>query len=168
MSVTTAGMTRRGGMPRPRLLLALLAISVALNLCVVAGAVWNRLNIAEPLAAGERFRRLEAALNLNDQQRVAFEAYVVAARARNAQLRQDIEPMLDSAWAELGKAQPDEAVVLQQFNDASTRWRASQREKVDATLALLATLDPNQRARFIADERERRAAQRRRHAEESR
>ena len=130
--------------------------------------MWHRVNLPEAPSATERFHKLETALNLNEQQRLAFEAYVAATRARNGQMRQDIEPLLDAAWAELGKDQPDEAVVLQRFNDVSVRWRASQRETVEATLALLATLSPDQRAKFIAAERERRADLRRRHAEESR
>ena len=168
MSVTFAGAARGRGMPRQRLLIAVLAISLALNVCVIAGAVWNRVNLPETQGATERFRNLETSLNLNGQQRMAFEAYIATARARNVQLRQDIEPLLDAAWAELGKDQPDEAVVLQRFGDASTRWRASQRETVEATLALLATLNPDQRAKFIAAERERRASLRRRRAEETR
>ena len=168
MSVTFIGASHGGGMPRNRLVVAILAISLALNICVIAGALWHRANAPEIQSASERFRQLETSLNLTDQQRAAFEAYVAQARTRNAQLRQDIDPLLDAAWAELGKPDPDEAVVLQRFNDASIRWRNSQRETVEATLALLATLNPDQRAKFIADERERRAAQRRRHAEESR
>jgi uncharacterized membrane protein len=169
MSTTFASSaTRSGGMPRQRLIIAVLAISLALNVCVIAGAVWHRVNRPELPNATERFQKLEASLGLNDQQRLAFEAYVAATRARNGQLRQDIEPMLDAAWAELGKDPPDEAVVMQHFGDVSTRWRASQHETVEATLALLSTLSPDQRAKFIAAERERRAELRRRHAEESR
>lgn len=168
MSATVAGTSRGGGVPRHRLIIAALAISLALNACVIAGAVWHRMNLPQTQSASERFRKLEASLDLNDHQRRAFEAYAAAARARNIQLRQQIDPLLDAAWAELGKDQPDGALVLQRFNDASNEWRASQRETVDATLALLATLRPEQRAKFIAAERERRADQRRRRAEEAR
>lgn len=168
MSATTASVNRRRGISRQRLLAGVLAISVALNLCVVAGALWSRFSAPEPMTASERFRKLETSLNLNDQQRHTFEAYVAATRARTAQLRRDIEPMLDAAWTEIAKPQPDETTILQRLNDASTRWRTSQRETIEATLALLATLNPDQRATFIAEERERRAAMRRRHAEEAR
>jgi uncharacterized membrane protein len=168
MSVSIAGFTPGRRMPRGRLLGAILAISVALNLCVIAGVVWTRYNAPEPVGASERFHKLEATLGLDDRQRAAFEAYVAATRARAAKLRQDIDPLLDLAWSELGKPQPDEALILQQLSDASGRWRASQRETVEATLALLATLSPDQRTKFVAAESERRAAQRRRHAEEQR
>ena len=167
--VTTAGIKPgRGGVSRHRLLAGALAVSVALNLCVIVGAMWSRYGAPEPMTATERFRNLEASLNLNDHQRTAFEAYVAATRARTAQLRKDIEPLLDASWGEIAKPQPDEAAILQALNEASSRWRTSQRETIAATVALLATLDADQRAKFIADERERRTAVRRRHAEEAR
>jgi Spy/CpxP family protein refolding chaperone len=168
MTVTTAGLNRGRGMPRQKLLVAVLAISVALNVCVVAGALWTRYSSPESITSSERFRRLEVSLNLNDQQRQAFEAYVAATRARSAQLRKDIEPSIEASWNELAKAQPDEAAILQSLADASSRWRTSQRETIEATMALLATLTPDQRAKFIAAERERRAEVRRRRADEAR
>ncbi|HWB52352.1 MAG TPA: periplasmic heavy metal sensor [Stellaceae bacterium] len=168
MSVTAAGVNHRQPISRQRLLAGVLAVSVALNLCVVAGALWSRYSKPETMTASEHFRRLETALNLNDQQRKAFEAYAAATRARTAQLRRDLQPMLDAAWIEIAKPQPDEAAILQGLTDASTRWRASQRETVEATIALLATLDPDQRAKFVADEQARRDALRRRRADETR
>ena len=55
MSAVTAGPSPATGWPRRRLLLALLVVSVALNLFFVAGAAWTRWNsvaaIAEPGAA---------------------------------------------------------------------------------------------------------------------
>jgi uncharacterized membrane protein len=168
MSVTLAGMTQGRGMPRSWLLAAALAISLALNICVVAGVMWGRFSAPDATTASERFRKLEASLNLNEQQRKAFEAYVVSTRARSARLRRDIEPMIEAAWTEIGKPHPDEAAIQQRIGDASARWRASQRETMEETLALLATLSPDQRAKFVADEHERRAALRRRRADEAR
>ena len=77
-------------------------------------------------------------------------------------MRKDIEPMIEASWNELAKPQPDEGVILQSLNEASLRWRTSQRETIEATLALLGTLSPEQRAKFIADEHARRAELRRR------
>ncbi|HTQ34733.1 MAG TPA: periplasmic heavy metal sensor [Stellaceae bacterium] len=148
--------------------MAALAISLVLNVCVIAGGLWSRYSAPAPTTASERFRQLEATLDLNDQQRAAFEAYSAASRERTKQLRQEIEPMIEAAWAQIGKPKPDEALILERIGDASSRWRAFQRETVEATLALLATLNPEQRAKFVAAESERRAAQRRRHAEEQR
>jgi Spy/CpxP family protein refolding chaperone len=168
MSVTLAGVSGGRGVPRHWLLVAVLAISLALNACVVAGVLWSRLSAPETMTASERFRHLEESLNLDAKQRAAFESYVAATRARTAQLRRDIEPILEAAWAEIGKPNPDETTILQRLNDASGRWRTTQRETIEATLALLSTLSPDQRAKFIADEHERRAALRRKRADEAR
>src|SRR5262249_25409953 len=149
MSVTFAGVNRGRGISRQRWLAGLLAISVAVNLCVVAGALWTRQSAREAVTAAERFEHLAASLHRTDPQREAFAAYVVATRARTAQLPRDVEPLLETAWTEIAKPQADETTILHALNDASTRWRTSQRETIEATMALLATFSPEQRAQFI-------------------
>jgi len=151
MSVTTAGISRHGfGLPRRRILAAMLAISVALNLCVVAGAVWSRVNTPPPMPTiSEHFRQLGDTLNLSPQQRVAFDHYVADMIAR-------------------GKPNADEPRVLQLLDDAVNQRRAFMHDAVGATVSLLATLTPDQRAKFIAEERAFRAAQHRRRADETR
>jgi Spy/CpxP family protein refolding chaperone len=169
MSATTAEMSHRGGMPRQRLLVAILAISVALNICVVAGALWSRLHPPPaPLTFTERFHRLEDTLDLTTAQRANFDRYITDMTARGDQMRHTLEPMMDAAWAELAKPDTDQARVLQLLDDAGNQRRAFQQQAVNATLSLLATLTPEQRAKFVASEREFHAAQRRRHAEEAR
>jgi Spy/CpxP family protein refolding chaperone len=101
---------------------------------------------------------LALSLELNTEQRAAFDRYVAAMLARSDRLRQDVEPLIGEAWAEIANPQPDTARVQQLFDDVSTRRRAYQHEALAATLALLDTLTPDQRAKFVADERERRAA----------
>ena len=58
MTTTTVAMTESTRPFRPRLLAALLAISLALNFCFIGGAVWTRLSPPQPLSASERFQRL--------------------------------------------------------------------------------------------------------------
>ena len=169
MSVTTAGLSGRPRWTRQRTLAAILAISVALNLCAIAGGVWGRVNAPPPqLTASERFHRLAETLNLTADQRVALDSYVAAMTARGERMRQELEPMMDSAWAEGAKPDADQARVLQLLDDAGNHRRVFQHEAVAATLSLLATLTPDQRTRFVADERAFHAAQRRRRADESR
>jgi Spy/CpxP family protein refolding chaperone len=170
MTVTTAGLAPgRRQAPRQRVLAAALAISVALNLCVVAGAVWNKVNApAPPMTTSERLHRLADSLELTPQQRIAFDAYVATMISRGERMRQDVEPMMDVAWAEVAKPDADQTRVQQLLDDAGNRRRAFQHEAVAATLSLLATLTPEQRAKFIADERVYHAALRRRHADEAR
>jgi len=159
MSVTTANTAPTGGLPRNRVLAGLLAVSVVLNLCVVAGVGWTRFNApALPPTAAERFAQLANELHLTPEQQVAYDKYVAAMRLRGERLRDDTEPLIAAAWAEIAKPQPDEAQVQQLFDDAATRRHVYQREALAETLALLATLSPDQRAKFVADARERRAA----------
>jgi Spy/CpxP family protein refolding chaperone len=170
MSVTTAGISRSRPSPqRPRALVAALAISVALNLCVVAGAAWNRLHApSPPPTLSEHYHRVADTLGLTPEQRIAFDRYVADMTARGERMRQSVEPAMDSAWTELAKPDADQARVLQLLDDASNRRRAFMHDAVGATMSLLATLSPEQRAKFLTDERAYRAAQRRRHADESR
>lgn len=167
MSVTTASLTQGRKLPRRGALAWALAVSLALNVCVVAGVVWSRVHAA-PVTATEHFRRLEDQLDLTPQQRAAFDDYVAGMAARAERMRQAVEPAMDGAWAEMSKPDPDAARVLQALDNAADLRRGFQHEAVTATLTLLAALTPDQRAKFVADQHERFAAMRRRHAEESR
>jgi len=163
MTITATGGTRGRSLSSNRLIGAALAVSLALNLCVVAGALWSRFSAPPaPATASERFHKLETALHLTDEQRGLYHAYVATTLARTAQLRREIDPLLDAAWAEIAKPQPDDAYLMQRFDEAASRWRGFQHEAVEATLTLLAKLTPEQRERFVADENERRAAVRHR------
>jgi Spy/CpxP family protein refolding chaperone len=142
---------------------------VALNLCVVAGVVWNRLHVPAPTPTfTERLHRIENSLDLTPDQRAGFDRYIADMTARSDQMRRTLEPMLDAAWGEFAKPDASQARVQQLLDDASTHRRGFQQQAVTATFSLLATLTPEQRAKFVAAEREFHAAQRRRHAEEQR
>jgi Spy/CpxP family protein refolding chaperone len=78
------------------------------------------------------------------------------------------EPLMDEAWAEIALPDPDQAKVLQLLDDFSTQRREVWHQTIRATISLLATLTPEQKAKFLADEQERRNAARHRRAEESR
>jgi Spy/CpxP family protein refolding chaperone len=155
-------------MPRHRLLIAILAISVALNLCVVAGAFWSRLHAPSPPPSfSERLRRLEATLDLTPAQHTAYERYITDMTARGDQMRQQIDPLFDAAWAEIAKPDADQTRVIQLFDDASNHRRVFMHDAVNSTLSLLAALTPEQRAKFITEERDFRMTMRRRHAAEA-
>jgi len=164
MSVTTAELTRARQLPRrPRVLVAVLAVSVALNLCVFAGAVWSRLHApSPPWGPGEHYHRMADTLGLTPEQHATFDHYVADMMARGERLRRDVEPTMDAAWTELAKPDADQTRVLQLLDEASNRRRAFMHEAVSATLSLLATLTPDQRTKFLTEEREFRAGQHRR------
>lgn len=168
MTIATAGTRPSSRLTRPRLIVALLAVSVALNMCFVAGAAWTRLKPPAIVTTSERLQRLAKSLDLSSQQQAAFDQYIAGLITRTNRVRLATEPVMDEAWAEIAKPNPDQARVLQLLDDFSAQRRATWHETVSATLALLATLTPEQKAKFLIDEQERRLAGRRRRAEESR
>lgn len=147
-----------------RLLIAALVISLVLNLCFIAATVWFRLH-APPAGRNlaERYQEIASQLDLDAQQRAAFDRYIAAMRSRADQMRQDTDPLMGAGWDELAKPQPDEAKVAQLFDQAAEKRRDFQHDATAQTLTLLATLSPEQRAKFITLMRERRAAARRAH-----
>jgi Spy/CpxP family protein refolding chaperone len=151
---------RRG--EHSRLLIAVLVISLVLNLCFIAATVWFRLH-APPAGRNlaERYQEIASQLDLDAQQRAAFDRYIAAMRGRADQMRQETDPLMGAGWDELAKPQPDEAKVTQLFDQAAEKRRGFQHDATAQTLALLATLSPEQRAKFITLMRERRAAARR-------
>ena len=151
MIVTAAGTSRRIGRRPQSLVLMLLALSIALNLFFVGGALWIRLHPATTLSFQEqRFRRMATELDLAPPQRDAFDRYVEAMRARTARMHQELAPLFGAAWEEMAKPQADEAQVMRLFDEASEKRRGFQREATTQTLAFLATLSPAQRAKFLA------------------
>ena len=96
MSAAAAASVAAGrGQRYSRLLIAVLVISLVLNLCFVAGAVWTRLH-APPSVRNlvERYQEIASELDLNAQQRAAFDQYIAAMRGRADQMRQDTDPLM--------------------------------------------------------------------------
>jgi uncharacterized membrane protein len=144
--VSTAG---RGATRHP-LLSVLLTLSLLLNLCFVAGALWIRIQGPPPLASpAERLQRVGAELALDPQQRQAFDQYSENVRAHMQQMRDTVEPMMSAAWSELAKPDADQATAARLFDEAGQARRSLQRELLAPTLAFLATLSPEQRAKFV-------------------
>jgi uncharacterized membrane protein len=158
VSTATAGSTRTPSSPRRHLLVTLVAISVALNLFFIAGAVWTRMH-APPGRTGpdERYEQMAAELKLDPQQRAAFDGYVTAMRARVEEMRQQVDPLIGSAWEEVAKPQTDTARVMGLFDQATEKRRAFQRELTTQTIAFLSQLSPEQRSKFVTIAREHRA-----------
>jgi len=64
-------------------------------------------------------------------------------------MREAVEPLLSAARAELAKPDADEATVERLFDEAAQTRRGFQRELLTTTMTFLATLSPEQRAKFI-------------------
>jgi uncharacterized membrane protein len=159
------GTTQPMRWPRRRVIAALLAVSVVLNLCFVAGAAWTRFKAppGQPSAA-ERYRQIAAELSLTPAQHTGFTHYIAAMQAHSDEMHRQIAPLIAGAWDEMAKPQADPAKIMQNFDEASQKWRAFQHQSTALTLKFLALLSPAQRSRFVALVRERRAPWLRHHA----
>jgi Spy/CpxP family protein refolding chaperone len=157
VSAVTAGPTPATGLPRRRLLLALLVVSVALNLFFVAGAAWTRWNGSDQLPSpARRFQQMAAQLDLDPQQQIAFRAYAAAMRAGTEKMHEQVAPLVNGAWEEIAKPHADPAQVTRLFDEAAEKRREFQREATAQTLDLLGNLTPAQRSKFVEIVRERR------------
>jgi uncharacterized membrane protein len=147
--VTFASAVARGATRHPLLWVALM-LSLALNLCFVAGALWIRIQgPALPASPAERLQRIGAELALDPQQRQAFEQYSQIVRMHMQQMRETVEPLMNAAWSELAKPDADQATAARLFDEAGQARRSLQRELLSPTLAFLATLSSEQRAKFV-------------------
>jgi Spy/CpxP family protein refolding chaperone len=140
-------------------LLALLAISLALNLFFIAGAVWSRMHMP-PGQPDERQQSQSMAeqLRLDPRQQQGFKHYMAMMHANGVKLRQGMAQLMLGAWDDMAKPQPNQAQIMQRYDEASRKWRDFQHESVAQTLDFLALLSPAQRDKFVAIIRERRAA----------
>ena len=135
---------------RQHLLWVALILSLVLNLCFVAGALWARFQgPPAPFNIEERLRRVGSELDLSPQQRQNFDQYSETVRAHLQQMREAVEPLMSAAWSEIVKPDVDEGTVLQLFDKAAQTRRGFQHEMITTTLSFLATLSPDQRAKFV-------------------
>jgi Spy/CpxP family protein refolding chaperone len=147
--VTFASTATRGA-SRQHLLWVALILSLVLNLCFVAGALWARIQgPSAPVNIEERLQRVGKELVLDPQQKQAFERYSETVRAHLQQMREAVEPLFNAAWSEMAKPDADEATVMHFFDQAAQTRRGFQHEMITTTLSFLAVLSPDQRARFI-------------------
>ena len=145
----TVAVAKAGGSGwRRHLFPVLLAVSLALNLCFIAGALWIRLQPPPPGPAA-RIAAAAAQLSLTPAQHAAFERYFHAMRTQIEEMHANIRPLIADAWSELAKPDADAAAVMQRFDQAAQKRRGFQQQLTAETLAFLSTLSPAQRARFV-------------------
>jgi uncharacterized membrane protein len=154
MSIAGAA-PRRRGWPHFRPLWAVLAVSLVLNALFVAGGVWSR--VEEPAARGldRRFERIGAQLSLDPTQRAAFDGFIAELRGRGDKVQQQVVPLYRAAWDAAGKPALDAAEVMRAFEAAFDERRRVNHETTTRMLDFLATLSPEQRARFVTLARDR-------------
>jgi Spy/CpxP family protein refolding chaperone len=152
--VTVVSLAARGNV-RQHFFVVLLALSLALNLFFIAGALWIRIHGPPPMSQEGRLEQIGAQLGLDPQQKAAFEQYSQALRARMQAMHKAVEPLVGNAWSEVAKPDADETKVVQLFDEAAQTRRSFMRELAPVTLSFLATLTPEQRAKFVQLIRER-------------
>ena len=153
--MTAASVALRPGSHR-HLFWVILVLSLALNLCFIAGALWIRVQGPPlPMTPEQRLQQIEPQLALNPQQKAAFDEYARTVRSRVQSMREAIEPQVANAWSELAKPDADEAKVMQLFDQAGDQRRAFRRELGTATVTFLTKLSPEQRAKFVELARQR-------------
>jgi Spy/CpxP family protein refolding chaperone len=129
---------------------AALALSLALNLCFIGGALWIRFQGAPvPMGPEQRLQQIGPQLALDQQQKLAFDQYAHTLGVEMRSMHETIEPIIGNAWAELANPNPDEAKIMQLFDQAGEQRRLFRRELVTSTLSFLASLSPEQRAKFV-------------------
>jgi uncharacterized membrane protein len=141
--------------PHRRVLIAVLVVSLVLNVGFVAGVAWTRLHATPAGGYDAVFRRVPAELGLDNGQRAAFDRYVASMRALNERVRQQVAPLLAAAWEELAKPQATAEDVTRQFAEVGAKRQESQREIVLQTVEFVSVLSPDQRRKFVTLMRER-------------
>ena len=134
---------------RQQILWATLALSLALNLFFVAGALWTRSHVPAPLTREQRFDQMAAALALDPQQRRAFASYSQMMRTQLKEMRDLAQPLVRAAWAEVSRPRADETKVMQLLDQAAQVRRSHLNHITAATIAFLKRLSPEQRAKFV-------------------
>jgi Spy/CpxP family protein refolding chaperone len=153
--VTAASVALRPG-SRQHLFWVILVLSLALNLCFIAGALWIRVQgPPPPMSPEQRLQQIEPQLTLDAQQKAAFDDYARTVRSRMQSMHEAVEPLVAKAWSELAKPDADEAKVMLLFDQAGDQRRAFRRELGTATFTFLAKLSPEQRAKFVELARQR-------------
>jgi Spy/CpxP family protein refolding chaperone len=153
--VTAASVALRPA-SRRHLFWVILVLSLALNLCFIAGALWIRVQGPPlPLSPEQRLQQIEPQLALNPQQKAAFDEYARTVRSGMQSMREAAEPLVANAWSELAKPDADEAKVMLLFDQAGDERRSFRRELGTATFAFLTKLSPEQRAKFVELARQR-------------
>jgi uncharacterized membrane protein len=153
--MTVASLAARRGMRRPFLWL-LLGVSLALNLFFVGAFLWSRFrDQPPPIYAEERLEWIGGQLRLDPQQKEAFAKYSQAVRAHMQTMHAAVDPLMGKAWSEVAKPDADAAKVVELFDEAGRTRRGYMHELAPVTLSFLATLSPEQRAKFVELARQR-------------
>jgi Spy/CpxP family protein refolding chaperone len=132
---------------RPRLVLTILLLSLALNVCVIGGVFYARATSHgwPPPLPGRRLDQLAERLKLTPEQMPAFDEYHRTLRREQQVLAEQDRPALREAWDELRRDHPDSDKVKAALDLMAAHRRKFQEETAAATIRFMAVLTPEQR-----------------------
>jgi uncharacterized membrane protein len=130
--------------PKGRLVKVALALSLALNVCFVGGLLYSKfVRPTPPLIM------LGRELNLEPDQRKAFQSFVQVVRSKGAALRDTNLALGRQIWDELSQPKPDAQKLGTLFTEIANNRRDYQMAVGTALLPFLETLSIEQRQHFI-------------------
>jgi|SRR5579862_1046781 len=133
-------------MSRPRFLLAALILSLALNVCIVGGALYAHWSgHRPPPMPGHHLDVLAERLKLAPEQMPAFEEFRRTLRHGQEELAERDGPTLHEAWDELAHDNPDPVKVQGALDQMAMHRHAFQVDATAATIRFMAALTPEQR-----------------------
>jgi uncharacterized membrane protein len=130
--------------PKGRLVKVALALSLALNVCFIGGLAYSKFVRPTP-----PLMQLGRELNLEPDQRKAFQSFVQVVRSKGAALRDTNLALGRQIWDELSQPKPDAQKLGTLFTEIANNRRDYQMAVGTALLPFLETLSIEQRQRFI-------------------
>jgi len=134
---------------RGRLLWWGLILSLAMNIFFVGATIWVRANLPVMPTPQQRMQAIAEELKLNPDQHDAFQQFLIEMRRSTRQLRDGNMPLLQRAWDEMVKPNPDQALIGQIIDQTSENRRAYQKTMSVAMARFLADLTAEQRSQFV-------------------
>jgi|SRR5579863_4856087 len=136
--------------PRKRWILKLvLALSLTLNLCFIAGLAYTKFATEEWMSPQQRVAALAGDLRLTPEQRQGFREMIQVLRLKGQSLRAANAELQAQVMTELGKPQPDQDTVTRLFGQIADNRHQFQIQVGTALAAFFSKLTPEQRAHFI-------------------
>jgi uncharacterized membrane protein len=130
--------------PKGRLVKVALALSLALNVCFVGGLLYSKFVRPTP-----PLMMLGRELNLDPDQRKAFQSFVQVVRTKGAALRDANLALGRQIWDELSQPKPDAQKLTTLFTEVANNRRDYQAAVGAGLLPFLETLSIEQRQHFI-------------------
>lgn len=137
------------GAGRHRLLSGVLAVSLVFNALMLGAFLWVRVHAVAQEPPAQRLLAIATELKLNDDQRDAFQRFVLEMRQNTRHLHESNQPLIHGVWEEIGKPQPDLDLINRSIDQATENRHAYQKTMTVALTQFLATLSPEQRHEFI-------------------